>query len=272
MQRPHRPPMKAAHATGRNTPATRALLLRLALGASLLCLPILGGCAAPAAVAVPLAAAQYTATAYQGYDIVCDYAPRERVDFRNTSGNPMDRILRRRISERLSMDPVLKDSDIEVFAFNNRVYLVGRVRTREESDRAADIASHAQGVRSVTRHIVPLRPGDAPREVEGPLENAVLNRAAPDMNARTAIAVDMIGSTVVIMGSAPTPQAKARMEDAARATPGVTGVVSYLVVETPPAPAGPRGVPAPTLNQTPNSARLPAPNPPPAPGQQAETK
>jgi len=65
---------------------------------------------------------------------------------------PDDRI-REEICDRMTEDPMLDASEIEVEVIDGEVTLSGSVMSRDQKRRAEDVAEHISGVRDVTNHL-----------------------------------------------------------------------------------------------------------------------
>jgi len=117
-----------------------------------------------------------------------------------------DRILEE-VSDRLSDDPRLDASDIEVKVEAGEVTLNGQVKAREDKRRAEDIAESVSGVKHLQNNI-------RVRPPERPAERAADPAATSGQNARTAAATGTLGS---VGGDAPAPTS-AQIEDQRGAT------------------------------------------------------
>lgn len=226
-----------------------ARFIGLAGAAMLLCAG-LSGCVGGAA-AIPLAVAQYGMTAYQGYDIACDYAPRERIDYVDPALDPADRILQRRLRERLGLDRELAEARIGLWVFDQNVYLVGAANSRQEVDRATHIAENAEGTRAVYRYIAPIKPGKPTPEDSFRLREKIIQRMKTDSTDGRTVAVAVAGRTVVILGRVDSEQSRDALVETARSTSGVRRVVAHLAVRPPQpdAPAASTTSSAPTSRQ-----------------------
>lgn len=192
----------------------------------------LSGCVGGAA-AIPLAVAQYGMSAYQGYDMACDYAPRERIDYVDPDQNPADRILQRRLRERMGLDPELQNARIGLWVFDSDVYLVGAANSRDEVDRATEMAQNADGTRSVYRYIAPIAPGKPTPEDSFRLREAIIKRLTPASTQGNTVAIAVAGRTAVILGRVDSVEDKDAIIETARSTRGVKRVVSHVAVVLP---------------------------------------
>ena len=204
----------------------RALLLTLLTGL----LPLALAACGTTLVAVGVPVVQYSATAWQGYDLASKHFPRRRIDYRDGLVIPQDRTIARRINERLDMDPQLADCDLAAYAHLGHVWLVGRCADFGQVEHATQTVRATDGVRGITRLVYPAdEAGDdatraaTARSIRRALDKDITLRHRP-------VDVDVVAGRAVLMGLVPTESERSKVVDIARRTRGVSRVASYIAV------------------------------------------
>ena len=176
-------------------PHTKKLCLGALLSLAMFC----SGCIETAAVAVVLPAVQYGTTAYSGVNFIQENMPHERLDL-SQADFPGDKVIERRIIERIKMHGLLKDSDIYVFSFVGHVYLVGHYNNCEEVTTATEIAKNVQGVRLVTTCLYPTNWEAHSHSNDIKLQKALLKNLGddPEITSRRLRAVVVQGNAVIV--------------------------------------------------------------------------
>lgn len=195
---------------------TAALLAVLALAS------LLGGCAVYPAVqvasgamtgydAVVLADNHIPKTSVQGGQLVCD----------------SDRMLERRLRERLVMGGV---PQLSAHVIGGHAYLVGRLDSQVQADRAMSTARSVEGLKLVTCKFFP-RSTPAEAKSDASLLYTVSRKLAETKRLENIdLRVEVIGGTAILIGSTVDHRQKTAALAIAGEVWGVRDVVDYIAV------------------------------------------
>lgn len=147
-----------------------------------------------------------------------------------------DRVLRLDLRKALvTADP---DDALSVspYVYGGHAYLVGWVASDRERESIEAAARSVPGLRSLTSYL-PIEPtgADAPSETdELALKTKIEKAITLDSDAHRAnVSVDVLGTHAVLVGVVANGAAVQTAGEAARRTPGVSGVTSFLSVPEP---------------------------------------
>lgn len=136
------------------------------------------------------------------------------------------------IEERFLEDELVEYLHFDAYTYLGHVYVVGEYTSREQVDRAVEIAKDVKGVREVTTYLLPKR--DDPTcgtagnmNISAKLKKALVNDSTI---WSTNIDYEVLQCRVVLLGIVGTDEAKAAAEAHAASVPGVRGIKSFITV------------------------------------------
>ncbi len=125
---------------------------------------------------------------------------------------------------------------VSPYVYGGHAYLVGWVASDAERERVEAAARAVPGIRSLTSYL-PIEPtgAAAPNETdELALKTKIEEAITLDSDAHRAnVSVDVLGTHAVLVGVVASGAAVQTAGEAARRTPGVSGVTSFLSVPEP---------------------------------------
>lgn len=196
------------------------ILFALAAGA------LLAGCAALPAVQV----AGHAMTGYDAAIMVDDYLPRKAVSGGERTAPNNDRMLERRLRERLK---AYCGHPVAAHVIDAKAYLVGPVNNRGEADQAIRTAATVQGLRTITCKFyhTPTRT----QVNEAMVLRHELNTRLRETGwlDRVDLRVELVGTNAVFIGRTADYRQKAQALAIAAEVGGLTDVVDYISVRTP---------------------------------------
>ncbi len=152
------------------------------------------------------------------------------VDERKVGTIASDEQIKLNIQERLLEDDAVKFRDISTFCYNGHVYLVGEYGSKEEREKALEIARGVSGVRSVTHYLLPKNAGDTcgwtdNLEIGSRIKAGLIGDE--DISS-TQIDVKAVQCHVVLLGIVGSKQEIERVIAHTKGVYGLRGVTSYL--------------------------------------------
>lgn len=154
------------------------------------------------------------------------------VDERNITTQINDKTINAEILAKFIDDETIKALDISADSYEGNVYLVGEYESEEQTKKAEDIVRGVEGVKSVTKYLIPKK------ELKdcGTSENVKLMAKArakliddEDIQS-TNIDIKSVQCNVVLLGIVGTKEVVDKSIAHAKSIEGVKGVKSFLKV------------------------------------------
>lgn len=140
------------------------------------------------------------------------------------------------VKAKLAADDVVKAYKIDVDTRGGVVTLSGTVDTAQARTRAVEVARTTTGVTGVQDQLAVAPPAVATSGVTAPLTDGAITATvktallADPLSSGLKIDVDTANAVVTISGTVASEAEKARAEEVAKASPGVSSVVNDLKV------------------------------------------
>ena len=187
---------------------------------------ILAGCAVYPAVQV----AGHAMTGYDAAILVDEYLPRKSVDGGERSTMNQDRMLERRLKERLIL---YRHDTVAAHVIDSNAYLVGPVQSRKQADHAIRTAATVDGLRTITCKFYHA-PTTAQADYGAALHAELMNRLKEtgwleDVDLR----VEIVGTNAVLIGKTEDFRQKTEALAIASEVDGLTEIIDYISVREP---------------------------------------
>ena len=187
---------------------------------------ILVGCAAYPAVQV----AGHAMTGYDAAILVDEYLPRKNVQGGERCATDADRVLQRRLRERLKLR---NHTTLTAHVIDSNAYLVGPVQSRAQADHAIKTAATVQGLRTITCKFYHAPTDEQARE-GATLHARLTDRLkATDWLADVDLRVVTVGTNAILIGKTEDFRQKSEALAIAGEVGGLTEVVDYIAVREP---------------------------------------
>jgi hyperosmotically inducible protein len=143
-----------------------------------------------------------------------------------------DKSISAAVKSRLTSDPDVKATEIDVDTINAEVRLSGTVGTEAERREAEKLARNTEGVRMVKNELKVGEPTAGEVITDAWIVSKVKTKLAADPDIRAFnIDVDAVQGVVTLSGVVKTTKARVEAEEHARNTDGVKRVVNEIEVE-----------------------------------------
>ncbi len=140
------------------------------------------------------------------------------------------------VKTKLAVDDTVKATKIDVDTKDGVVTLSGTVDTAEAKSHAVEVARHTKGVSSVVDQLSVAPPAVATSGVSEALTDTAITTAvkaallADPLSSALKVHVDTSNATVTLTGTVKSDEQKARAEEVAKTTAGVSSVINNLKV------------------------------------------
>ncbi|MBG0790882.1 MAG: BON domain-containing protein [Desulfovibrionaceae bacterium] len=187
---------------------------------------ILAGCAVYPAVQV----AGHAMTGYDAAILVDEYLPRTNVTGGKLTAADTDRILQRRLRERLRFR---NHTGLTAHVIDANAYLVGQVQGRNQADQAIRTAATVQGLKTITCKFYNAPTDHQTREGATLHARLITLLKRTDWLPEVDLRVVTVGTNVVLIGKTEDFRQKSEALAIASEVGGLTEVVDYISVRDP---------------------------------------
>jgi osmotically-inducible protein OsmY len=187
---------------------------------------ILVGCAVYPAVQV----AGHAMTGYDAAVLVDDYLPRKNIEGGEQCALDLDRMLERRLRERLRLNC---RQPVAAHVIDANAYLVGSVRNRAQADYAIRTAATVQGLKTITCKFYHAPTTDQTLEGATLHEELVSRLKETGWLESVDLRVETVGTNAVFIGKTEDYRQKTQALAIASEVNGLTEIIDYISVKAP---------------------------------------
>ncbi len=162
--------------------------------------------------------------AYEGYKVATD--PR-------TVGTQIDdATITAKIKLKLLQDPITKARKIDVDTVNGVVTLTGIVESKEEIERAVEIAKNESGVKKVVNNLKIEKRGIGGYLSDKEITTRIKLKLIEDPELKAfSIDVDTLNGVVTLTGVVKNEHQRQKAVEIAKSVPGVKGIINNLQIK-----------------------------------------
>lgn len=187
---------------------------------------ILAGCAVVPAVQM----AGHALTGYDAAILANDYLPRKDIEGGGQCSLDRDRMLERRLRERLRRQ---RPQAVAAHVIDSNAYLVGPVRSRAEADRAIKTAATVQGLNTITCKFYHAPTIDQAREGATLHDELVSRLKETGWLENVDLRIEIVGTNAVFIGKTQDYRQKAQALAIASEVNGLNEIIDYISVKAP---------------------------------------
>jgi hyperosmotically inducible protein len=155
------------------------------------------------------------------------------VEERNVGEYASDEKITFLIEKEFLADDLVKYMDYEASSYEGLVYIVGEYESRDQVNRAVEIAKSVEGVRSVTTYLLPKKADDSCGTTDNlELYAKVKNLLVQDKDVwSTNVEIMTVQCNVVLLGIVGSSAERDKVIAHAKSVPGVRSVKSFLRIK-----------------------------------------